>query len=357
MKKFLMILLAIMLVMVNVAALAEDDQTIPDPDISNVTKGDTKAEGEATTPSIGKTYTTTGGTIYPTETLTFAVTKKADTYPEITVGTNNTFEVAGGTTATYTIPVNVPAATAYEELGAGRYHYTVTETGASTTSQAVVYSDKVFNVDIYAFYDDDKNFIIEPVIYSGEESTAETISTKNDSFENKYSVGELKISKIISGNLADPDKEFTIKVTLTSTENVASALTFSRDLGTGESGDTAANWTDKKKEITIKLKGGQDFTISNIPTGVTYKVEETGITNITAEEQMENANDPDAYTISYEGDTGTISDKAAAAAKVTNTKGITVPTGIALDTVPYVLMLALALFGLVKLIARKREEY
>ena len=42
---------------------------------------------------------------------------------------------------------------------------------------------------------------------------------------------------------------------------------------------------------------------------------------------------------------------------ITNTKDIIPDTGITLETLPYVLMMALAMMGLVALKLRKREEY
>jgi hypothetical protein len=294
--------------------------------------------------------------VYPAETLEFEVTSGAPegtTYPTITVGTNNQFEV-DGTTNTYTIPVNVPDANAYKTLGAGRYHYTVKETGAETTSQAVIYdTTKTFNVDVYAYYDTNKAFVREAVIYAGtEDTTSNPIPTKDDDFENTYEVGELEVKKTISGNLADPEKEFEIEVTLSSANNVASDLTFS---GTATAGDVSKNWTSKT--IKFKLKGGDTFTIGKIPMGVTYTIKENGITNITAEQQIEKANDLNAYTITGQVETAKAIGKAKASEEITNTKGITVPTGIALDTLPYVLILAVAVIGLAKLGLRKREEY
>ena len=42
---------------------------------------------------------------------------------------------------------------------------------------------------------------------------------------------------------------------------------------------------------------------------------------------------------------------------ITNTKDIIPDTGITLETLPYVLLMALAMMGLVALKLRKREEY
>ena len=59
--------------------------------------------------------------------------------------------------------------------------------------------------------------------------------------------------------------------------------------------------------------------------------------------------------VDYTDETGTIS-TTAANAKVKNTKDITIPEGISVDFVPYVLIIALAGIALVAMKARKKEN-
>ena len=342
MKKLLAILLALGLVLMSVAALADVPAGAKD-------LIDTETADAEETPSIKKTYESNKTGVYPAETLKFTVTPEENTYPAITVGTNNTFAV-NGSAAEYTIPVNVPAATAYKTLGAGMYHYTVKEIDPDAKSQAVTYDKTTeFSVDVYAYYEDGE-FIVQPVIYTGTTPSAES---KADAFKNKYEVGELVVTKEISGKLADPNKDFTIKITLTSTDTIANDLTVATTSTTAVTGDTAKG--EKRYEFIATLKGGQTATISNIPTGVTYTVEETGVTVITADQQIANANDTNAYEVKYDKETGSIS-TSAANAKVTNIKDITIPEGISVDFVPYVLIIALAGIALVAMKARKKEN-
>ena len=360
MKKFLAILLAALLVLVNVAALAESDAGIPDigDAVENLEKGATKDAETEPEYSIKKTYTTTGFAtdVYPTETLEFEVTPAVEDYPAITVGDNNTFAV-DGTTNEYTIPVNVPDASEYQTLGAGRYHYTVVETDPQDDpSQAVTYSTKTFNVDVYAYFTED-GFIREAVIYSGEEVTdGSNPTTKEDAFANEYKVGALKVGKTIVGNLADPDKEFSITVTLTSDNTVANDLVLDKTGGGEVTGAVAKG--EKSYEFEVTVKGGQYIQINNIPDGVNYTVVENDITNITAAQQLEEANNTEAYTIEGQVTSATALAAGTTATEVTitNTKEIEIPEGIALDTVPYVLIMVLALIGLA-VAARKREQY
>ena len=374
MKKLIALLLALLLAAVNVAALAGEPEGEAAPtsglgdSVTNLEQGagDT---GTTTTagPSITKTYTTSGTAtnVYPTETLEFTVTPGAATYPVVTVGTNNTFDV-DGTKATYTIPVTVPDASEYGS--AGKYHYEVVETTSQTApSQGVEYDiATIFNVDVYVYYapttdgDDAATTALtkEVVIYSGEETSENaTKAAKTDSFKNDYSVGALTVSKEITGNLSDPNKAFSITVTLTAENQVNSDITIDDSNATSVTGETAKGW--KEKTITFTATGGQSITIGNIPTGVKYTVEETDIDRIVTDNtdsQMAAVNNPKAYFVS-----GEVTDEEIGAAKaevtITNTKDITIPPGVALDTLPYVLIMAVAAIGAVTLVIRKRREY
>ena len=60
--------------------------------------------------------------------------------------------------------------------------------------------------------------------------------------------------------------------------------------------------------------------------------------------------------MTYEGETGTIAENVTAAAKVINTKGTTVNTGVVLDSLPYVLLIAVAVVAVVLFTVRKRRN-
>ena len=359
MKKLLAILLALGLVLMSVAALADGDNDIPLPNTGDIAL---RTAGSPN-PVITKTYTTTGGEVYPAETLEFTVTPPTGA-PTITIGTNNTYATQGA--ESYDIPVNVPDASEYGKVG--RYHYTITETNPQVNpTQGETYSTTVFNVDVYITYEivDNKatgNLLKEVVIYSGEEKT-ENITTKEDTFENTYEVGTLTINKTITGNLADPDLAFTIEVTLNSTNDVNSDITVTQPNEDGTATvDTKVDkgWKGEKK-VTVVVKGGQSATISDIPAGVTYKVAETkagdnASQNITAAQQMDNANVAEAYTVTGEVTTATAISSTGAIVTITNNKAIEVPTGITIDFVPYVMIIALAGIALVALKARKKEN-
>lgn len=364
MKKLLAILLALALVLVNVAALADGIPEVPVNEDQIEDMIETALANKATDPTFVKKYTVTGAasgtTVYPAETLTFSVTPKDTTYPTVTVGTNNKY-VVDGKSAEYTIAVNVPAASAYAKPG--KYHYDVKETGAETASQGVTYNTTTnFSVDVWVYYEGTTLTRVVNV-YSGAEVTGEA-TTKDDKLENQYKVGKLTVTKQISGNLADPTKVFTINVLLESTNKVTSDIKLTPD--TGVTVTSEGTWSDANtRTITFTAVGGKGLTIENIPEGVTYTVTEltgtdTGavheITGATGNTQIDKVNDLDAYAITYTTATGAISSSEAKTATVTNTKEITVPNGISVDFVPYVMIIALAGIALVALKARKKEN-
>jgi hypothetical protein len=382
MKKFLAILLAALLVLVNVAALASGDADTNPPENPPETPETQPiapdAPAAASGPSFTKTYNSDAG-VYPDETLSFTVTNvsgnPANT-PDITVGTGNSFDV-DGTKASYTIPINVPGIDDYPDVG--KYDYTVKETAGST--QGVDYSaatSVTINVSVYIYYEKDAetDALVKKQkvnVYLTDENN------KTSEIQNTYTVGELTVSKTVTGNLGDTEKDFTLEVLFSSTGAVLSDISISGDATVKEgttaytdtipyASGTTEGWTSKT--ITVTAKSGQSATFTNIPTGVTYTVTEKDITDIedTATVQLANVNDANAYAITYDGTgtstnnngtgdgtTGSIS-ATASTASVTNNKTIDIPTGIELDTIPYILILAVAMMGAVVLASRKRRE-
>lgn len=159
--------------------------------------------------------------------------------------------------------------------------------------------------------------------------------TKSDTFENTYTAGALEITKTVDGNLGDKTKYFEFKVTLTGVSGMTYADSYAVTGGsyTGNPTTIAIG-----TETTFKLKDGDTIKIANLPAGVTYEVTETAV---------------EGYTTTKTANTGSINDSVVTATFI-NTKNGEVDTGIRLDSLPYLMMLAIAGAGLVVLVARKR---
>ena len=296
-----------------------------------------------------KTYNVVGGndaTLYPAETLSFTSTP-AVSNPDPTNLTVNDLEVTGNTKQK--LVINVPA---YSKVGV--YHYTITENAGNT--QGVTYTTDAVNVSVLVEYDytdeDGDGYGLKATIGVTNAAGEGEGELKHDTFTNTYSLGSLTVSKEVAGNLASQTQEFDIDVTFTSDKPVLSTIT----CGDGQT-ITSANWTLAESvytaKVTVKLAHGDNVTFSNIPAGVTYTVVEQA----KHEAADPNGSNPETgYTVTYEGETGTIAENVAAAAKVVNTKGTTVNTGVVLDSLPYVLLIAVAVVAVVLFTARKRRN-
>lgn len=94
--------------------------------------------------------------------------------------------------------------------------------------------------------------------------------------------------------------------------------------------------------VSFTLADGESIDISNIPVGTNYTVSET---------------DTGAFTTDYSGGTGSIS-TGSSECIVTNDFGdATVDTGINLDNLPYLLILAgVAVAGAAYIVSRKKRD-
>lgn len=189
---------------------------------------------------------------------------------------------------------------------------------------------------------------------------------KCDTITNLYEAHDLTIKKEVTGTFGDKDnKYFDVTVTFEKDAdmNVGSAILYS-----GGSGDyvktdavavaTNADWTDNKETIPLRLKHNDTFTFTNIPEGITYTVQEAdyvttdgyNMPSFTIISGSKNEEKTNTYSIEK---TITGSDDKVV---ITNNKDGIVDAGVLLDSAPYVLLLAVAGFGLFAVVGRKRRE-
>lgn len=304
--------------------------------------------------TIKKTYTSTDGKTYPAETLTFTVTpnsKNPDSTKTITVGNDsNSYTVAA---LTSDITVSYPA---YTEPGI--YRYTIKEN--TGTSQGVTYDTAEINVAILVYFDTDGSLKAQAGV-----EKADPDAEKEDTFTNIYEFGgdekgdgSLSVKKTVTGKLGDPDKYFTIKVSFTAEngKTVNSDIAVSGGSETSNPTTVAAPWSGTK-DVTIKLKHDETIKFDKIPVGVTYTVEEDA-SHIAAgsTQTIEELNGEEGYLVSYDAETGTIAKGSQLLTTVTNDKDTSINTGISLDSLPYLLMLAAVAVGAVVIFRRRRVE-
>lgn len=176
---------------------------------------------------------------------------------------------------------------------------------------------------------------------------------KTAEFVNTYSAGSLDVKKVVTGNLGDQTKDFNVTVTFTAPAglSVNSEIKYTDD---GEektivpSKWNGAEGASKTASVVIDLKHNETVTFTNIPYGVTYTVVEDDYTS----EAMGKYDEAD-YTFS---DPDKEIDSSSDTVTITNTKESPVDTGIVLDSLPYVLLIAIAVVGVVIFTSRKRSH-
>lgn len=233
---------------------------------------------------------------------------------------------------------------------AGYYYYKVTENKGNTAG--VTYNTDPYYLKVTVSYDENHAAKVDSVSLWDADPTATTTTDKHKvaGFKNIYKSGTLEVQKVIKGNLAQDDEEFTIRVTFTSEKPVGSVVAYTVN---GEDETIATNAWTKSDDGTytasadINVKGGSTVDFSNVPDGVKYAVEET--------------NKGDGYTPTYEGKNGTLTadektGNADATATVTNTKESKVDAGVLLNNAPYIAILGGAAVVTIYLVNKRRHS-
>lgn len=303
MKKFVAILLTLMLVMGVSGALAAD------PNLPNAT--------------FKKNYTENGGTA-PAATFTFKAEFKAFAEGATAEGPALSISnvVATGAGDNYTATISPEG----EFPSVGKYYYTVSEDQGNVAG--ITYAAPLYLM-VLVTNGEDGALVPSYYLYKDENK-----DTKEDTFTNTYSAGTLTVKKTVTGNLGDKNKEFDFTVTFAAPQG--KDWTPAIDLPTG-----AGTVEDNPMSYTFKLKHDAMATFKNLPYGVTYTVTETAVTG---------------YETTKTGDSGTIS-AAEQTAAFTNTKEGSIDTGVTTENLPYVLLIGfVVLAGAALLIKRKAHN-
>lgn len=321
MKKFISLLLALVMVLsLSTVAFAtgEDGETPKQPVIMKLQKTYTLTNEGTTIPDETFTFTFTG-----TDVTDCATGTEIPAIEDVTVSfTSADFT---GNTATKDVAVTMP--TTWTSVGV--YHYEVAE--STGTNAGVGYSDAKYDMKVTVINGANPGtFAVQSISFNLADGT------KSGVVANTYSAGTLKVSKTVDGNLGDKTKYFEFKVTLTGVEGKTYAESFAV---TGGSNDANPK-TAKLGENTFLLKDGDTISIANLPYGVSYTVTETAA---------------NGYTTTKTGETGSINAAEQTAAFINNKNG-TVDTGVMLDSLPYILVLAFVAVAGTALILKKRAN-
>lgn len=330
---------------------------------------------------ISKTYNTEVG---KSETFSFQATKVTGNAPEVTIP-DISFSDSDTGSKTKRAEVKFPNWT-----DAGKYEYTVTETAATpeitdVAHQKMIMSKAVYTMDVYVsnvgngyeisniivnkknddegnaaegkvdISDTDKNGFNFTNTYVQEAGTG-TDPTKPDPDYTTY--GSLDVSKIIktdAADTADTNKEFEFTANFTFPNGTDGTTLGAK--ATIEGSTKTITGTSH----TFKLKHGQNVKFTGLPVGTKISVTESATPNYKGSaEVVINNGTKEAVAETKYNEALTVSDKTLGQNKntvdVTNTYNYVPATGIIMNTLPYVLMIALCGAALMAFVAFKRRR-
>ena len=249
----------------------------------------------------------------------------------------------------------------------GVFVYELKETDNATAG--MTYDSNTYYLTVYAFNKSDSTAKVEQNdlqyavrlsrgLAALEDNTSENY--KVDAVDNSYMAEPLTITKTVNGNMGDRTQPFDFKVTFTAPtgKNVESAIDVAGSHGTVtvESGATLENnvltFNDNATSAVVKftLTHGETISFTNLPEGVSYKVEEINV----PEGYKTYINNADTTATSTEG---TITN-AAVTVDYENVNGDTViDTGVILDNAPYIALMMVVVAGAAVMVIKKRRHY
>lgn len=347
--------------------------------------------GKVTEAYVSKTYNTEVG---KAEKFSFTATQVKAGTGIITTAANVTipdisFTAEQTGTTKQRAKVNFPTFTE-----AGEYEYTVTETQTADPAVAdgkhekMIMSKAEYTMDVYVTENTEGNLVIDNIIvkkmrddkgddaqgtkvtdigdtdtngfnftntYVQEAGTGDKPSTPGEDYTN---YGSLNVSKTISvpeGVQADENKKFDFTATFKFPDGTdANAL-----------GGVKGNGTDitlkQDGTYTFKLKTTEKMKFTGVPVGTKISVTESATPNYKGSAAVViNGAAQDTVTASKYDEAITVSEKSLGQKKntvdVTNTYNYVPTTGIIMNTLPYVLMIALCGVALIAFVGFKRRR-
>lgn len=277
---------------------------------------------------------------------------------------------------------------------AGEYEYTVTETQTADPAVAdgehekMIMSKAEYTMDVYVTENTEGNLVIDNIIVKkmkddkGDDAQGTKVTDIGDTdtngfnFTNTYvqeagtgtnpttpdpdytNFGSLNVSKTISvpeGVQADANKEFDFTATFKFPDG-----TDANTLG-GVKGNGTVISLKQDGTYTFKLKTTEKMKFTGVPVGTKISVTESATPNYKGSAAVViNGAAQDTVTAGKYDEAITVSDKTLGKAKntvdVTNTYNYVPTTGIIMNTLPYVLMIALCGVALIAFVGFKRRR-
>lgn len=346
--------------------------------------------GKVTEAYVSKTYNTEVG---KAEKFSFTATQVKAGTGIITTAANVTIPEISFTaeqtgTTKQRAKVNFPTFTE-----AGEYEYTVTETQTADPAVAdgehekMIMSKAEYTMDVYVTENTEGNLVIDNIIVKkmkddkGDDAQGTKVTDIGDTdtngfnFTNTYvqeagtgtnpttpdpdytNYGSLNVSKTIdaNGGTADTAKQFDFTATFKFPAGTDAAT-----LG-GVKGNGATITIGQDGTYLFKLKTTESMKFTGVPVGTKIAVTESGTANYKGSAAVViNGTTQDTVTASKYDEAITVSEKSLGQKKntvdVTNTYNYVPTTGIIMNTLPYVLMIALCGVALIAFVGFKRRR-
>lgn len=318
------------------------------------------------------------------ETFSFTATQVAGNTAKVTIP-DISFSGTGTGTTTRRVQVSFP-----EWPDAGKYEYTVKETEATPAitdekHQKMIMSHAEYTMDVYVSNGDNGLEISNIIVNKTKDDKGTAATGKVDisntdkngfNFTNTYvqeagtgidptnpdpdytTYGSLDVSKIIktdAADTADTNKEFEFTANFTfPTGTDGTTLGAKATIGDSTTSITGTSHT-------FNLKHGQNVKFTGLPVGTKISVTESATPNYKGSaEVVINNGTKEAVAETKYNEALTVSDKTLGQNKntvdVTNTYNYVPATGIIMNTLPYVLMIALCGVALIAFVGFKRRR-
>lgn len=348
--------------------------------------------GKVTEAYVSKTYNTEVG---KAEKFSFTATQVKAGAGIITTDANVTipdisFTAKQTGTTKQRAKVNFPT---FQE--AGEYEYTVTETQTADPAvtdgehEKMIMSKAEYTMDVYVTENTEGSLVIDNIIVKkmkddkGDDEQGTKVTDIGDTDTNGFNFTNTYVQEAGTGTnptTPDPDPDYTnygsLNVSKTIDANGGTAdtakqfdftATFKFPAGTdaatlgGVKGNGATITIGQDGTYSFKLKTTESMKFTGVPVGTKIAVTESGTPNYKGSAAVViNGTTQDTVTATKYGEAITVSEKSLGQKKntvdVTNTYNYVPTTGIIMNTLPYVLMIALCGVALIAFVGFKRRR-
>ena len=239
---------------------------------------------------------------------------------------------------------------------AGKYVYTVTESKENPMSN-VTYDTSIYTLHVYVI-NGTNGLEVEKIIAQGANGKTDKIL-----FTNTYAKNDatLTIEKNTTGKYADKTKEFKFQITFIKSP-MSDQTSFTGTIGAQS--DTYIAGTPKE----FSLADGEQLVFHNLPVGTTYVVKElaapdgykpsvTVIENETPTLTNKTVQEAEALdTLKQDGTKNLVGEHENRVTFTNTHQGGVVPTGILMNNLPFILLVAVAIVAFVSLAVIKRRR-